>query len=76
MLTFKLGYGPGQWKPLLGSDQKRSAIIKCPECGDSLPLLGHTIDPTGLVSPSIGHDLRFNACSWHANILLEGWQGS
>lgn len=76
MLTFKLGYGPGQWRPVLVGD-KRSASIHCPECGRWLCLFGHfTIDETGRVSPSVHHYPHVNACPWQAEILLEGWQGS
>lgn len=75
MLTFKLGYGPGQWKPLLIGN-KRAAAIYCPECGRPITLTRHTIDETGRVSPTVQHDPQNNACPWHAEILLEGWQGS
>lgn len=75
MLTFKLGYGPGQWKPLLVGD-KRSASIHCPDCGGRMTLSGHTIDETGQVFPSVLHDPQHSACPWHDNILLEGWQAN
>ena len=50
-----------------------SAMICCPECGEYLNLVNHTIASDGQVSPSVGHP-KNTGCPWHTNPRLIGWE--
>jgi hypothetical protein len=70
------GKGRGQWQRILideFSDHPRwTAIIRCPDCGDILPIVNHAISSDGWVTPSVGHPVRVS-CTWHVAPKLLGW---
>lgn len=71
------GKGPGKWQRIIidefGDHPRWSAIIRCPECKVFLPIPNHTISADGQVTPSVGHDPKWPACSWHPTPKLIGW---
>ena len=69
------GLQPGEWKPILVSDQsvggrRRSARMACPGCGTTGTLQDHGIDDEGRVTPSVD----CTQCEYHeSGVVLEGW---
>lgn len=66
---------PGTWHgPARCNDGHRSALIRCPGCGNYFSLANHTIHPDGRVDPSIL--CPWDDCQpepWHVFGILEGW---
>lgn len=72
------GKGRGTWQRWIAFEYdpaKRhwTATICCPDCGEMLSLINHTISDNGQVSPSVGHWKNI-ACPWHTNPRLVGWE--
>jgi hypothetical protein len=68
---------PGEWKPLWDHDHW-SATICCPSCKQESILTEHTIQPHGLVEPSIvcpatTGDVECPSCGFHVRAMLAGW---
>jgi hypothetical protein len=70
------GKGKGKWSRLLldefGDRPRWSAMIRCPECDQRLPIINHTISADGQVTPSVGHPIGMS-CTWHVSPKLIGW---
>ena len=61
--------GPWWW-PAVGEGGKRTASLRCPDCG-TIAHLDHTVSDTGRVKPSVvcpGKD-----CSFHVHVTLRDW---
>lgn len=63
---------PGRWRGAI-RDGIRTATVSCPGCAASASLSGHTIGPTGDVSPSLM--CPFDGCGFHEFVTLVGWSG-
>lgn len=61
----------GVWKGGKRGDGQRTAILSCPMCRQPAPLSDHTIEPDGMVSPSVV--CPFQGCSFHEHLKLIGW---
>lgn len=72
-----MNWTPGTWRRwLFGPARVVGAAVVCPQCGRGMSIGGgerfgscHTIDPTGIVRPSV----VCRGCSWHVFIRLVGW---
>ena len=50
----------------------RTAIVSCPDCGESAALSDHEIDAAGDVTPSLVCPAK--GCSFHEHVRLVGWR--
>ena len=62
----------GTWWPAKQPGGGYEIQFTCPECGLAA-YLDHEIAPTGAVSPSVGCPNEGKGCSFHQNVVLEGW---
>jgi hypothetical protein len=60
----------GGWWPL-GTPEGRSAVVRCPTCGECATLTDHTIAADGTVSSSL--QCPHDGCTFHDHVRLEGW---
>lgn len=73
--TFHLAEGTkrGQWLPLeIG--HRKTATLRCPDCGTALALLDYHISVEGEVQPAF--QCVDSGCSFHERIVLRGWPGA
>ena len=61
--------GPWWW-PATGDGGKRSASVRCPDCG-TIAHLDHSISDSGRVSPSLV--CPGDGCSFHVYVSLDDW---
>lgn len=66
------GRGPGQWWPAL-NDKGWTATLYCPECQMPFDLRDHTIDRTGVVTPSVVCGVHERDRCFHDNVVLVEW---
>ncbi len=59
------------WGISLFPSSRRSAIVSCPDCGESASLSGHRIGDNGDVTPSL---LCPHQCGFHEHVTLVGWR--
>ena len=64
----------GTWttRNVLGAGEKPRVIIGCPTCGRRGVLDDHTVDESGIVSPSVV--CPHLACDFHDYIALKDWR--
>jgi Zn ribbon nucleic-acid-binding protein len=68
--TFHLAQGTkrAQWLPIeIG--HRRSATVRCPDCGTAVALLDYSISIEGDVQPAF----ECVECSFHEHVVLRGW---
>jgi hypothetical protein len=75
----------GAWWPALTGPNwaeltARTATIWCPDCGNPMSLINHSIGPTGDVGPSAvcpwpNVECPNRACGWHEVITLDEFAG-
>lgn len=72
--TFHLAQGsrPGQWMPLV-IGHRRTAVVRCPDCGTALALMDYSISIEGDVQPPF--ECPSQACPFHEHVVLRGWPG-
>ena len=61
----------GTWKGGKTGEGTRTALVRCPDCGEIISLSKHTICDAGGVSPSVVCPM--DGCAFHAFIRLKGW---
>gem|GEM_PF-5928197 len=62
----------GVWRGTKRRDGRRSALVSCPECGQTCSLSQHKIEKNGEVRPSVVCPVE--GCTFHAWVRLEGWK--
>ena len=60
----------GEWRDHGGTG--RAVLVCCPECGKTHPLVKHTIDPDGTVTPSLV--CPFPNCEFYEFVKLADWK--
>lgn len=64
---------PGKYRSATADGGKRTAILSCPDCGQSVSLRNHDIAADGSVTPSLV--CPRSGCTFHDYVKLEGWDG-
>ena len=68
----------GEWNYIGGRDGRKSALLRCPKCGQLASLFQHDIDINGVVTPSVLHRWPYGenqeeSCGFHEMIKLLDW---
>lgn len=74
----------GMWRPIevtVADGVRRSAMMSCPGCDEFYSLDRWTIEPSGVVTPSVNHGWEIRktdgtvipSCTFHDMVKLEGW---
>ena len=70
--ALKMGTGRAMWWPFQLHDGRRSAVVRCPECGLPSFVTDHKIDDRGDMQGAFR--CRAASCGFHGDLALDGWQ--
>ena len=61
----------GHWFTVRRADGSTGLMLNCPDCGQTVSLADHSVDPIGAVTPSVV--CPQDGCGFHEYVRLVAW---